>query len=517
MDMHTGEAINDVGPLTRLLIKLVGGDEDTLRQCPPRDHSNLRACAWLMLATWLYQTGIFALIGHRLFAAGGQIRAELILVAMFLGTYVILIDCYIMRCGWYSAGITELKRGGIDISGGISARLKAGLFVGIRIFVLSIGNAELSAVFLSLFIFGSDIDMRIHNKDAQLNANLIQSATARVDADTERAAAAVKAHTVIVDSLSAQLTAIRQQEIDPAANDPRIQQAQQEVSQLVARKDKAEEDVRTAEAFASNELLGIRGTAGNSGQAGRGVRYKAAMEQVTNARARAQGVAKDLNAARARLDNLRQQIPPPTDAGKQRSNERLGSFEKALDAENDKLTRLKEELGSLTTDREKAIRKAVANAPDHVEVNGGLIAQISVLDHLAQESKKITLVIVLIGVVSFGFELAAVLAKVTSYVPMSYTALLARDTFVAVVKIADDMTAELDAMEARRNKGPDILPPDNPRDDQQATASAVDPSGTPQPPKRKRGRPRKHPLPTVVTGANGREGLGVQAGQPEPA
>jgi hypothetical protein len=49
-----------------------------------------------------------------------------------------------------------------------------------------------------------------------------------------------------------------------------------------------------------------------------------------------------------------------------------------------------------------------------------------------------------IDFVSFGFELAAVLAKMMSYVPTTYAALLARDAYMSDVRIVDGMMKVLD-------------------------------------------------------------------------
>jgi len=50
-----------------------------------------------------------------------------------------LIDSYmVMRSGWHLSGIEQLKRGGIDVSGGPWARIKATIFLAVRI-ALSIG------------------------------------------------------------------------------------------------------------------------------------------------------------------------------------------------------------------------------------------------------------------------------------------------------------------------------------------------------------------------------------------
>jgi hypothetical protein len=99
-------------------------------------------------------------------------------------------------------------------------------------------------------------------------------------------------------------------------------------------------------------------------------------------------------------------------------------------------------------------------------------------------------------------------------VPTSYAALLARDAYMRVVKIVDQMTGELRVVEQApptAPKEPEILPPD--------PASSTKPEPGMRCPlcsqtvKRGRGRPRKNPPLTVITGGNGQE----QPGQrPEP-
>ena len=98
---------------------------------------------------------------------------------------------------------------------------------------------------------------------------------------------------------------------------------------------------------------------------------------------------------------------------------------------------------------------------------------------------------------SFGLELAAVLVKVTSFVPTTYAALLARDAYLGVLRMANAMVAELNGEEEppfrrraepandnRRGNGEDLGP--------DPLGGLNDPP--PQPPKRPRGRPRKSSL-----------------------
>jgi hypothetical protein len=155
MDMSDVPRMPKASISMKFLIRLAGADEETLRRCPPQDWDNVRAVGELMICTWLYQTGLFSVITHRLFAPPGQIRPELVLISMFGASFISLIDSYmVMRSGWHLSGIEELKRGGIDVSGGPLARIKANIFLAIRI-LLSIGIAQLTAIFLSIIIFAA--------------------------------------------------------------------------------------------------------------------------------------------------------------------------------------------------------------------------------------------------------------------------------------------------------------------------------------------------------------------------
>jgi hypothetical protein len=486
------------GPFTKFIFKITGVDEETLRQCPPQDWDNVRAIGEIMICTWLYQCALFYIIGDRLFAEAGQIRPEVALAAMFIATFIMAIDSYmIMRSGWHLSGIEELKRGGLDVAGGTLARVKAAVFLAIRI-ALSIGLAQLTAIFVALLIFGSDIDARLSERYRDANAPLIATATKLVDGTIGRATVAVTAQSEHVASLTAQATTVRQNEIES----PQVQEAQREVARLIEENAKAEQDVKTAETFATNEMAGIKGANSNSGQAGRGPRYRAAMDQLTGAQTRVQKAARELNAARERLENVRANTPA-NDTTRQRSHDQLIELEQTLAAEKAQLGVLDDDLAKLTAGREAAIRRSVEEAAGHVALEKGFLQQLIVLGQIADESRRIALVILLIDLVSFGFELAAVLAKVTSYVPTTYAVLLARDAYMRAVRVVDGMVAELKTRETDPPFFQDIIPPGHPLDIGDTIdvtpapapdASTINPE--PQPVKRKRGRPRKNPAPT---------------------
>jgi hypothetical protein len=491
-------------------MKITGVDEETLSNCPQHDRNVVKALGEILALGWLYMTALFAGIGHALFAAPGQFRPDIVLVAMFVATFILCIDSYMFfRSGWHANGIGEMMRGGLDISGGPYARIKANIFLAVRV-GLSIGLAQLTAIFVSLLIFSADIHTRIEDAYQKANAHLIGPAAAPIDAEIKRETDAVTVQTEHVNALSAQMSVLRQHEIDPDTANPRVKEAEAEVARLTTEKTKANEAVTQAETFAANEYGGIRGVAGNSGIAGRGPRYRAALQELANARIHAQQTDADLASARARLDALRQ--PGSATAEIQRAHEQLPDFQKDLDAETAKLADLKKRLAALIAGREDAIRRAVESAPDHVNYDDGFLARIRVLGQIAREDTKIASVIILIDIVSFGFELAAVLAKVTSFVPTAYAAFLARDAYLRVVRIVDEITSELKTIDGWDPKWPELLSPESAggEPDAKLMPDPQPPAGpnnpNPQPLKRGRGRPRKHPLPgQPLNNANGQE------------
>jgi hypothetical protein len=531
---------NEFSWLTKLLIRIAAADEETLRQCPRRDVINVCAIAWLMLGALAYQTGLFSVVGHMLFASPGEIRPEIIIAAFAIALFIMGIDRYIIViCGYHSEGLKELARAGIDIRGSLPIRIKAGLFLVIRIFVLAVGLAQITALFVSLIWFAADIHARIDKKDLIANASLISQATNLVDGEIQRETDAVNAQSARVAALSAQVQNLRQNVIDPAASDRASQLAEQEVQQLLQQQTAAENDLKEAESFATSEAAGLKHAPGNSGVEGFGPRYRAAEEQVADAKARLLQIETSLNAARGRLDGLRNKMSSANQQVLQRSQGQLPSFKADLKAETERLTALKNDLGKLIAGRELAIRRAVENAPGHVPYDDGFLAQLRTLEEIAHEDRKIGLVILLIEIVSLGFELAMVLAKVFGYAPTVYAALVSSDHYRRVVKIVDDLTAELNEGEPPDEPATSTpIDPDDPAPDSGGAATPVPVESAnalappAEPPKRGRGRPRihpvethpprkrnppKHPPLTVITGGIGQEPQGQPPEQPAPA
>jgi hypothetical protein len=483
----------------RVAMKTACTYEAILRICPPADLQHVKATAALQIGVTIYQALLFTLIAFSLFASPGEWRPDLVMGALFLSLFMQRIDAFcVIASQWHLNGIEEIKRGGLDIYGGLKARIKAAAFLALRI-LLSVGLAQLSAIFVSLLVFHDDIAARILAENLHANAHVVAEATALVDGEIRRATDAVTDQTARVAALSKQITAVRQEQIASGASDPQMQQAQQEVTQLLAQKAKAEDGVQSAEAFAADELAGIKRVPGNSGQVGNGPKRRAAEEEIANTKAHAQEIDNRLDAARARLDALRDRLVSANDATKQQSRDQLPVFEKALAGENDKLSALKDQLAAQIRKRNDAIREAVDHSPDHVPLNNGFLARISALEDIAHDDSRIAVIIGLIDVTSFGLEMAAVLATVTSFVPTTYSALIARDAYLRAVNIADEIVRSIDPSVRKMDGIAQTLSRDRPSNDNMDGPWPIgklgpgEPGNAPQPPKRPRGRPRKYP------------------------
>ncbi|HEX4409036.1 MAG TPA: DUF4407 domain-containing protein [Xanthobacteraceae bacterium] len=495
-----------VGPWMKLMIYIAGADEETLQHCPQHDWSCVCAAGEIFLCALVFQTAILTLVAHELFAKPGEFRVELLIGALFIALFVMLIDSYmVMRSGWHLSGIQELKRGGLDVSGGAAARIKAHIFLAVRL-GFSVALAQLTAIFVSLLIFFADIEAPILDDYLKANAHLVAPATELVNATIARATSAVSNQTARVQALAGQVATTRQNIVDPSSSDPVLRQAEKEVGDLTDRNTKAEDEARSGQVFVNNESGGVKGD-GNSGIPGYGPRYRSAVRQAADAKSHAQSIAVELATARSRLDDLQKQHPIAADAVRQQAHDQLPSLEESLKAEESKLGAGKNELATLIANREENIRKAIENSPDHVAMNNGFLHRIAILEDIATKDRKIAAVIILIDLISFALELAGVFSKVTSFIPTMYAALTARNAYMGAVHIVDEMTAELKAIDAESEKIGIQPDPDPPLEPAPAAAPPLVPEPTldidkpPEPAKRPRGRPRKHPRPN--NGASG--------------
>jgi len=183
-------------------------------------------------------SALFSLVAHETLAPDGDFQPMFVIGAVFLATFLLLTDSYmIMRTSWHLHGIDELKRGGLDISGGPWLKIRNGVFLAVRV-LLSVALSICAPFFFGLLLFKADIDAAMTNQNRTENGGIITTVRARTEADIQRAADAVTAEDAHVTALTNQIGLARQTATDPTAGDPRLRAAEEEIRQLVAEKEK---------------------------------------------------------------------------------------------------------------------------------------------------------------------------------------------------------------------------------------------------------------------------------------
>lgn len=475
------------GWLSRLLIHIACADKSLAERCPPRDLLYLHGLAWLILGAFVWQAMAFGVAAHVLFSPGGQVRVAFIAAAIGLAFYIMMIDRYIFIFpSWYYEGLQQLRRAGFAMAENRGMHINAGLALLVRILLLSVSLSALSAISVSLWFFRDEINARLQADYLAKNRTLIIDVTSRIDDGIKQASDLTRQHSDRVGVMAAQIQTLRQALIDPGGADRRVQAAEQDLRLLLERRSRVEDDLRGLETFAANEYAGIKGTDGNTGRPGSGRLYKSATQRVTTTRAKLREIEKEIALARTRVEETRKQTANAAEAVLQRAGDQLPAAEEALKAETTKLDAARQESDRRIAGRDQAVRNAVENALGQIGRASGLLARVAALHEIARESLINKLIVGLFELLSFILEIAAVLAKIFGRFPTSFAPLLVKEAYLADVRIAEEGLSEIDAIERQRG--------DKPGGDGNSDVSPPAPQSH-EPPKRKRGRPRKHPPP----------------------
>jgi hypothetical protein len=164
----------------------------------------------------------------------------------------------------------------------------------------------------------------------------------------------------------------------------------------------------------------------------------------------------------------------------------LAALEAKRTAEYARLDGLKADLDRLNKDRNRAIQQAVDSSVDRKPRRDGFLGKLTAFSEILHESWLHMAVVAALEAIAFGIEVAPVLAH-WIYVPSSTAAAMALDHLRRTTALARQGASLFVA--------DDLLPPENPSNDDQKHERPQPPAPEPPPePRRKRGRPRKTPL-----------------------
>jgi Domain of unknown function (DUF4407) len=470
-----------------------GVEKALMRLCPERDVHLARILGWIMEIVWCWQTALFSVMAHMLLAPAGEIRPELILAGMLVATLVLLIDNYmIMRPSWFLHGLEELKRGGLIVPGNPWMRVKAFIFLAVRL-ALSFVFALLTAIMLGVLIFAKDIAGEIDRAYLQRNSELFNAAAARVDEDMRKNAEARAQVANTIALAEEEQARLREAAVNPGPENAELKPLLDRVARLEQVRIGAEQALVRARNFTNNEGVGLPGEPGNSREAGQGPKWKAGVERVAIAEWHLEQATKAFAAAQERLRQVQESIAIETRARLKTIEDRLAEVERSNQSEKTRLAGLEEAYRQLTENRERIIWESVRRDPSFVPKDEGFLARVRVLQKLSDDSTVFT-VVLLFELAFFVIELAAVLCKITAFVPTTYSVLLAKADFLRAVTAAQDVADEVAATRSPRHPPTPPAPPEFPSPPSGGSPSAPpeNPSGTgpsTSTPPRRRGRP----------------------------
>lgn len=454
---------HEFGALSRLIIKIGAGDEKILRTCPIRDVHNVMTIGWLLIIVWVWQSVLFTMVGHMMLARPGEWRFEVIAGAMLIATVVMLVDSYvIVRSSWHLQGISELQRGGLDLPSPVGARIKNGIFLAVRL-MLSTVLAMLTALFLSILLFEKDLTADQERQFQKVNAPLL----ARISGQVDDVIAKLKGeHEEIRKRLSTMADEeklLRATVIDPEGDNSELKAALERVPVLNEAKAEAQRELTAAEKHAADELGGAR-LPGTSGIPGYGPLRRAADEKIASARRKLQGVISDIEEAQKHIGTLRLSLKDVTGSKRLAAEAKLAEIAIQRKEKEERLAIVEAEFKKREQDRDRVIRTAFENDPAYHAKENGFLARLEGLERIsAQFHVKFVVVIFHIGL--FGIELAAVLAKIATFIPASYTTILAWHDLQIPMRWAVRLKEEADKIHSGRDEPPEgapttPLPPD---------------------------------------------------------
>lgn len=454
MKIEEAPARHQFGQFAGFQLWLAGVDRDLLATCPLRDVHNVKTIAWLLMIVWFWQASLFCLVGHMMLAQPGEFRVAILVGGLVLASVVLLVDSYvIVRSSWHLQGIAELARGGLTMPGTLGAKVKNGAFVAVRL-LLSVVLVQLMAIFLSLLLFAKDITTDLDQRYLTENRELLD----RITGQTDGTITTLKAEHAEVRGrlvrLADEEAKLRQTVVDPLGESPEARLAIDRITKLTQSKAEAERELKDAQTFSANELGGVAGVKGNTGIPGRGPVRRAAEERVTNAEVKLKAIGQELAAADAKLAKLGETTSGASSQRRSAAEAKLVETSAAKKDRQDRLGLVEGELKRFTENREAIIRAAFEADPSYKRKEEGFLANWQGLRRLTADP-YVLVVVALFDLALFGIELAAVLAKIATFVPATYATIIAHDDFRRAYKTAHELAREIEAIQQDRGRPED--------------------------------------------------------------
>lgn len=418
-----------IGSLGRFLLALMGVDVNVMRGAEQVDLANVYKTTALLALSATWSVILFANAFRIMLAPAGEWQLTHLGLALLVSAIVALADIQIFIAGsWMAHGIAELERTGRYAEPlATTAFRKVWVVLAVR-FATALLVANFLAVIASLIAFDKEIVETIAAKAISENAALVAEKTAAIDAEDGRTVQELEAQRKRIAALEEESRTLREASVTPPEHDPEMKVALERLAAAEAAQSKARAARDEANSRAATELGGC---ADGACVAGRGPKFHAWQARLRAAEAALAEAtaARDLAATRAReLQEARErEAGRKNDAVQARLKEVLAGLA-VLEKERADLSRT---YSDQVARREARIRNAAEADLRYKKYDSGLISRLKALGELTKD-EAIARFVYLADAVLIVLELATVIGKTVSFIPMTYATMIAeRDTMRA--------------------------------------------------------------------------------------
>jgi hypothetical protein len=424
-----------------LTIWPLGIDRELLEKCRKSDRRYVAMVGMLMMLGWVWQVILFTAAAH-IMLSPKEWRFDLLGLAVLISTMILLADALIfISCSWIGHGNALLsKTGKYQVPGERSAKVRTATMIGGR-FGIVVVFANFFGINVALISFTHEINQVLNKWYLSANGSLIAE---HRDTQTRELGKIEQQQTqisVTIAALQAEERRLGGIAIDPAAAEPELRLALAGVARAEAAKTSAERALVSAEQDSANEVEG-RCLPRRSCRPGAGPQWRAIQERIKAGRRRVDVATQELAAAQTSLREMQAARAGEMQRKAREAKTRLAEVTQDREAQERQLAALAAEYQRRLLNREQVIREAVEHDPRHVSREEGLIARLRALRELMQEPAVATLVYIFDGMLVF-FELATILAKTMSLVPLEYVMRLAQREALLADEIASELSRAL--------------------------------------------------------------------------
>jgi hypothetical protein len=424
-----------------------GGDAEEARTVPRAETNSLRVDGAILMLSMMINAAIWT---------AAMIYADLpvplaIMVAVVITSLIGLFDRQILSSLLAVEGEAILRGAGIPGLHQISRNRRKLLTAG-RI-ALSFSTMAAVSILVRLALFAPDIDAELDRTSKAQNRDLRAHAAQMVDRQIADARAAFATAVQERNALSANVSKT-DATADTSGVDASIVGLRDDIRKAESEMQSVATEFYALQRAKAAEETGVKVADGDSGVAGRGVRYGYAAERMRQAGGRYNFLKGSIAATQAKIVALQTERGALINGEAQNAGARRNEFAPRLAMADARVKQMGERRTKLEGDRPAAIAALMANDPTFIAPRRGMMARVEALSTISYTSFATTMLSFSFALVLSILEMAVIWARALLGVPNISGAKRVLENKAALDRFLMDHQNALFANKEKRHSAP---------------------------------------------------------------